>query len=269
MTTSLVDSMTRSMTFICRAHRPRHLVRRRHDLGGLVGKRDCRTPNEPESPGVEIIAYRAISEDVERRHVDRHHLLAIVDQVVEAASRRVEVRRLPEDGLHGIGLRAVPVNVEDAGELANDGTHHEYVHVDEIARRAAREVFVGDIAPAHDSEHAIGDEQLVVHPVIEPPEIGDRRSVFADDALSRAAKWVEQAHLDVRERRQAAKHRVPAHGVEIVHQQTHSHAAQRGIAQVAHEQPASAIVLDQVVLDVEGVARPAGQLDPGIERVET
>ena len=44
-------------------------------------------------------------------------------------------------------------------------------------------------------------------------------------------------------RRQAAKHRIAADRVEVVHEQAHAHAAQRGVAQAAHEQPAGAIVL--------------------------
>ena len=146
--------------------------------------------------------------------------------MVEAASRLLAVCGFAEDGLHRIHLRAVPVNVEDAGELTDDGTHDEYVQVHEVARRAARKVFICDVAPSHDSDRAVGDEELVMHPVIEPPEIADRRDVFAGDALSCAAKRIEQAYLHVRERRQAAKHRVAACRVKVVHQQPHSHAAQ-------------------------------------------
>jgi hypothetical protein len=83
----------------------------------------------------------------------------------------VAVYGFPEDGLHRISLWAVPVDVEDAGELTNDGTHREYVHVDEVAGRATRKVFIGDVAPPHDSHHAVGDEELVMHPMIQPSEI--------------------------------------------------------------------------------------------------
>ena len=53
-----------------------------------------------------------------------------------------------------------------------------------LARRAARKVFIGDVASSHDRDRAVGDEELVVHAVIEPAEVGDRRHVFADDALA-------------------------------------------------------------------------------------
>ena len=189
--------------------------------------------------------------------------------MVEAASRLVAVCGFADDGLHRIGLWAVPVNVEDPCELTNDRTHDEYIHVDEVVLHTAREVFIGDVAAPHDCEHAVGDEELVMHPVIQPSEIGERRNVFAGGALSRAAKRIEQAYLHVREGRQAAKHRVTTCRVKVVHQQPHSHAAQCGVTQIAHQQATRAIVLNQVILDVERVAGPAGKLDPGIERVET
>ena len=132
MTTSLFDSMTRSMTFICALIDRAISADVAMTLAGLVGKRDRRAPDKPETSRIEIVAYRAITEDIERRHGDRHHLLPVVDQMVEAASRLFAVCGFAEDGFHRIDLRAVPVNVEDVGELTNDGTHDEYVHVDEV-----------------------------------------------------------------------------------------------------------------------------------------
>jgi hypothetical protein len=41
----------------------------------------------------------------------------------------------------------------------------------------------------------------------------------------------------------------------------------RPVPQAAHEQPSSAIVLDQVVLNVERLSRSVNQFDSGIERV--
>src|SRR5260221_7102372 len=133
----------------------------------------------------------------------------------------------------------------------NNRTHQEYIHIHEVGCCATRKVLVCDIAPAHDGDGAVGDEELVMHPVIESSKIGDRRKVFTGDALSCAAERVEQTHLHVREGCQAAKHRVAACRVKVVHQQPHSHAAQRGVTQVAHQQAAGTIVLNQVVLDVE------------------
>ena len=55
-----------------------------------------------------------------------------------------------------------------AASWRHDRAHDEHVHVDEVVGRAAHEVFVGDVASAHDGDRAVGDEELVVHAVIEP-----------------------------------------------------------------------------------------------------
>src|SRR6185369_5873594 len=98
----------------------------------------------------------------------------------------------------------------DACELLHHGSDDEQVHVDEVVHGTAREVFVRNVAASHDGDRAVGDEQLVVHPVIEPPDVEQRRDVFAGNALARATERVEQAYLHVRVRGQAAKHRVAA-----------------------------------------------------------
>ena len=97
-------------------------------------------------------------------------------------------------------LRAVPVGVEDVGELRHHRADDEGVHVDEVVGHAAHEVFVGDVAPAGDDHRAVGDEQLVVHAVVDAPEVAERRRVLARQAVAAAAERIEEAHLDVRER---------------------------------------------------------------------
>ena len=60
------------------------------------------------------------------------------------------------------------------GEVARyDGSHREHIHVDEVVLRAARKVFVCDVAASHAGEHAIGDEELVMRPVIQSSEIDE------------------------------------------------------------------------------------------------
>ena len=97
--------------------------------------------------------------------------------------------------------------------------------------------------------------------MVEPSEVRQRGGESARDALPRATERVEQAHLDVGKRRQALKDRIRARGVEIVDQEPHPDAAQRSVAKAPHEQPAGAVVLDQIVLNVERGLRPADQLD--------
>ena len=206
---------------------------------------------------------------VHGRYRDRVHLVALVDEAIKVSRDPFRVRGLTQDVLDGVRLRAVPVDVEDCCQLRHDGADEEHVHVHEIAGSAACEVLVAYIASPHHCERAVRDEQLVVHAMIHTPEVGERSDILARYALSGAAKRIEEAHLDIRERRQALKHRIRACGVEVVDQQPHAHPAKRGVTQASHEQPSAAIVLDEVVLDVERGLRPPDQLDARIQRVQT
>ena len=67
------------------------------------------------------------------------------------------------------------------------------------------------LRPPGDRHRAVGDEQLVVHAVVEPAEVEQRRREARQRGRrARAAERVEQAHLDVRERRQPAQQLVAA-----------------------------------------------------------
>jgi hypothetical protein len=83
---------------------------------------------------------------------------------------------LAKDGLYRIRLRAIPVNVEDAGELTDHGTHYQHIQIYEVAGRATRKVLIRDVAPSHDTDHTVGDEELVMHAVIEPHDLRWQRA---------------------------------------------------------------------------------------------
>src|SRR5262249_52484568 len=155
----------------------------------------------------------------------------IVDKVVETSSRLVDIRWFAEDRADRIGLWAVPVPIENRREPWHHITHDEDVHVHEVAGRAAGKVFVSDVPTPHHGYCAVRDEELVMHPVVEPSEFAQRRGESARDTVARTAKWIEEPHLDVGERRQPAKHRVSAYGVQIVDQQPDADAAHRRVAQ--------------------------------------
>ena len=91
----------------------------------------------------------------------------------------------------------------------------------------------------------------------------------ADDAAEQRAaargQRVEQPHLDVGDRGEAAEQLVLAAGVEVVDEQADAHAAPGGIAQLAQELQADAVVGQVVVLDVERALGPSRQRQPGVE----
>ena len=91
---------------------------------------------------------------------------------------------------------------------------------------------------------------------------------LASRLAAAAAERIEEAHLDVRERGEPDEKLIAARRIEVVDQQPHAHAAQRGVAQVAQQQAPGLVVVDVVVLKVQRVLRPARELDPRVERIE-
>ena len=222
----------------------------------------------PIWPASSSSAERAVAEHVGLGRVGGRRGRQGGDRRVERLrARRLVAERLA-DRLDRVDDLAVPVAVEDLRHRADDGAHHERVHVDEVRVGGAQEVLVGDVAAARHRHHAVGDEELVVHAVVEPAEVEDRRRVAAADAAAAvAAERIEEAHLDVRERRQAAQQRVGVGRVEVVDEEADAHAAQARVAQRGHEEAPGRVVLEHVVLDVERGRRALRELDPGVERV--
>ena len=248
------------------AHGARFLRGSRQDLRGRIRKGDGGTQGQVEAAEVAVAPERTMTEQIDRRQADREHLRAFVHLPVEAAAQRLGGGAIADDGVDRVRMRAVPVHIEQRCEASHDRADHQHVHVDEVGAGTALEVFVGDVAAAHDRRHAVGNEQLVVHAVVEPAHVTERGDELRHRAPACAAEWIEQAHFDIRKRRQATDQSVGR--IEIVDQQAHVHAAQRGIAQAAHDETAAAVVGDQVILDIERVACAIDELHPRVERVE-
>ena len=124
----------------------------------MVGKRDRGAPHQLQMSGVELETNRTIAQHIRRGQRDRCHLLAVVDEMVERTPQVVAVAGAGHNRFNRIGLPAVPIDVEYVAESRHDTAHDQYVHVDKIVRRVAGEIFVGDVAPAHDRDHAVRDE---------------------------------------------------------------------------------------------------------------
>jgi hypothetical protein len=222
----------------------------------------------PSWPSLDVVADGPVTQDVDRRQDERHHLVAFVDELVEALAQLLAGQRRLDDVLHGIDVPAVPVAVVDVHELRHDRADDQRIHVDEVVGHAAHEVFVGDVAAAGNHDRAVRNEQLVVHAVVEPGEVRQRRDVLGQQAVAPAAERIEEADFDVGKRREPDEELVAADGIQIVDDEAHAHAADRGVAHVAQQQVAGLVVVDLVVLDVERARGALGELDPGVERVE-
>ncbi|MDT4843532.1 hypothetical protein FQZ97_774660 [compost metagenome] len=181
--------------------------------------------------------------------------------------------------LHGVGALVVPVAVEAAREVLHDRAGRQHVDVDEVAGDGIAEVGVAQVAPARHAHHVVGQEQLVVHALLDARDLADGVEHAVEAGAARTRERVEQPHLDVRDEGQAEHQRVAADGVEVVQQDAHPHAALGRRAQPAHQPAGAGVGVDGVVLQVQrllcvldqrqpaavGRLRAAQQQEAGIE----
>ena len=90
---------------------------------------------------------------------------------------------------------AVPETVEHVGGLPRDRSDAQDVKVAKVELGRKTEVLVADVAPA-DHRPVVGDEQLVVHTVVEPFHAIEHLD-HATRQRSRSPS-IEQPNLDVR-----------------------------------------------------------------------
>ena len=124
------------------------------------------------------------------------------------------------------------------------------------------EVFVADVAPADDGSRIVGGQRLVVHAVVQAPEVGE----VAQHAEGSLPEWVVEPHLEVGVRSKCEKGRIEAGDSIVVQQETHPHAPRRGAPQRLEQEDTGNVVMPDVVLDVE---RALGRLDQKCPRSES
>ena len=160
-----------------------------------------------------------------------------------------------------VGVLAVPKGIERRGQLRHDGAGRHHVQIDEIIVLIAREVLIADIAAAGDGQRVVGDEQLVVHAVIDAANVARRGDEPGPGRESAAGKRIEHPDLDVRVFAQMQEAPVFARRIEIIDQDAHPHAAVRRQAHMMQQQPRGIVLLNDVVLDVERAFGMVGERD--------
>ena len=229
------------------------------DLFRLVGDQGGRSPE----PLARTIGGGAVGQLVQRRlriiRLGEH--ARVVRQVHAQPGQVVMAGMLAAEGLHRVGGVAVPVLVEGLRRLLHHRADRDQVEVAEIGV-AGIEIGVADIAAADDGDVAVHDERLVVHAPVEPVRIQQELGGPGEQGRFLRGERVEQPHLDVRMGIQRVEHVDRPSGVDVVHQQAHAHAAIRRRQQPLRHQPASRVVVEDVVLQVERMLRVVGQRHP-------
>ena len=165
----------------------------------------------------------------------------------------------------------IPVKVEFGGHLGHHRPNDRHVEIDKIRLLMSPKIFVADIAAANDGDLPVGNEGLVVHPLVDASEVGDH----AEQAGRAQGHGVEHPHLDVRMTVDGEQSGVGGHRAEIVEQQTHAHAAVGRTEQMFEKNLARQVLGPDEILHIEAALRrirqsqPRGQsVAPARERVE-
>jgi hypothetical protein len=145
---------------------------------------------------------------------------------------------LAHDPLGGIRGVAVPVEIEFPGDFARHPPRRHDVEVHEERPLAGAEILVADVAPAHDRDLRVRGEGLVVHPTVQPLEIGEVAERFEAAVRIR----VVEADLDVGVRIEHGEDRVQPLDAAVVEQHPHAHAALGGIPELLEqEEPVTSV----------------------------
>ena len=152
----------------------------------------------------------------------------------------------------------VPIKIEFVGHLLHHGADEHHVEIGKIHLRMRLEIFIADIAAADDGGLPVGGERLVVHPLIDAPEVGDH----AEQAGRTQGHGVEHAHLDVRMTVDGEQRGVGGHRAEIVEQQAHAHAAVGRPEQMLKQDFARHVLVPDEILHIETALRRIRQGQP-------
>ena len=152
----------------------------------------------------------------------------------------------------------IPVKIEFVGHLLHHGPDDHHVEIGKIHLRMRLEIFIADIAAADDGDLPVGGERLVVHPLIDAPEVGDH----AEQAGRTQGHGVEHAHLDVRMTVDGEQRGVGGHRAEIVEQQAHAHAAVGRAEQMLEQDLARHVLVPDEILHIETALRRIRQRQP-------
>ena len=232
----------------------------------MVGKHIGIGPDQAQATVIQIVGNRAIAQDVGGRQRVRGWGFFGPGPVVKLTAQRLIGLAAAGDGVNRVNRIGVPVAVEQLLRWPDDEADGEGVNIDEVLAGAAQKILVGHVAPANHSHGAVGNEQLVVHAVVNPFPVAHRRQEARGRAqFSQTAKGVEQAYLHILVGRKREEQIVLAAGVEIVDQQPHAHAAIRGVAQRTQQPAPGFVVFEVVVLHVQRHLGAPRQLDAGVE----
>ncbi len=249
------------------------------DAGPAVADDRQQLLGEPVAPAPAEHLFRRIGDHAGRSDpvdvaggdelVDRLFAAQPLDSVLAVRWRvdhdRKPPRPLRVEAMDRPGGLAVPVGFEDGRGLIDALAQQKHVEIAKIGIGGV-EIGVADVAAADDGQPAVGDPRLGVHAARHGEHPRHQFETAEQAAVAHAAR-VEQAKLDVRMAVQRQVDPVARLRVDVVDQHPDADAALRRRQHLAHQQPAGAVVVPEVIHEVEGAFGGARRQHPRGERV--
>ena len=156
----------------------------------------------------------------------------------------------------------IPVPVEAARHRRHQRSDRQHIQIDVIAVIGLAEIRIAQIASAHNPRDVICQKQLVVHAMLQPRKILQRRQRTQLAHAAPRRQRIEQPHLHIRHKRQLQHLRILALGMQIIQQDAHPHPARRRLANCRQQYAGPRIVVNGVILQIQRARRLPGQGEP-------
>ena len=157
--------------------------------------------------------------------------------------------------LDGDGERAVPIFVECRRQLGNQRTRHEHIVIGVLRIGIYLKVGIADIAPPDQRRRIVGDEQFVVHSIIEAALFGQELERAHHPQVAAVSEWIEDPHFHLWVGRQPQDLLVTFGGLAVIDQHPDMHPPVGCSEQRAGQQEARVVRREDVILNVQAVLR--------------
>ena len=145
----------------------------------------------------------------------------------------------------------VPEDIEGLRKLPHHRSRNDEIEVSELELRARLKILVADIAPAGHRNGVVADEELVVHPVIEPAGLEQEFDAAQHAELLPRQVGIEDTNFDVGVRHERPDSGAAVDSQRVVEQQPDPHTAVRCGQQGAEQQLSGIVLLQQEILGIE------------------
>lgn len=145
----------------------------------------------------------------------------------------------------------VPIDIEALRQLAYHRPDDREVDIAEFQFRAGLEILVTYVAASGHGNGVIADEELVVHPIVEPAGLEQVLDSAQEGEILPCDLRIEDANFDVRVCNERPYLGVAVDSELVIEQEPHAYAAVCGRQQRREQKLACGVLLQHEILDIE------------------